>query len=296
MMKMKRTIEMAAILVLLSLLTAGKATSAFHHVIVGRGALEVQLIAAKLADRSGDTCAIITSSDENYIRNCRNLMYGRKNDPNNDDDDDDDYNAGAKGPIFVSDSQSIGNELDKADGLIIVCEDEAFDGVDMMMDNSPNIRHVAVLSKMGGGLRKMEESFQSKCLMNNVALSIVRAGILKGGGPGNVDVEGPDLGLSKFYYDSNYELGSAMVTMASDKFTLGARVTPGDPFKPPNMFAKIKSKNSFDPADTDTGRIAAAQSLLVAIQMEDGIDISLSTEKAEMPPTVEEWVDILTNI
>jgi hypothetical protein len=62
------------------------------------------------------------------------------------------------------------------------------------------------------------------------------------------------------------------------------------------MFAKIKSKNSFDPADTDTGRIAAAQSLLVAIQMEDGIDISLSTEKAEMPPTVEEWVDILTNI
>jgi hypothetical protein len=68
MMKMKRTIETAAILVLLSLLTAEKATSAFHHVIVGRGALEVQLIAAKLADRSGDTCAIITSSDENYIR------------------------------------------------------------------------------------------------------------------------------------------------------------------------------------------------------------------------------------
>jgi hypothetical protein len=73
MMKMKRTIETAATLVLLSLLTAGKAISAFHHVIVGRGALEVQLIAAKLADRSGDTCA----SDENYIRNGRNLMYGR---------------------------------------------------------------------------------------------------------------------------------------------------------------------------------------------------------------------------
>jgi len=293
-MKIKRMTAMAVTLVL-SLLTR-TTTAAFHHVVAGKGALEVQLIAAKLGVRSGDTCAIIASPDEKYIRHCRNLMYGNGNGKNPNDDtsspaDADDYRSGAKGPIFVSDSQSIGNELDKADGLIIVCEDTAFDGVDMIMDNSPNLRHVAVLSKMGGGLRKMEEALRSKCLTSNIELSIIRAGNLKGGGPGNV--EGSEWGLSKFYYDSNYELGSAMVTMASDKYTLGARATPGDSFGTPNFFSKIKSRNSFEPADTDTGRIAAAQALLAAVKMEDGIDISLSTEKAEMPPTAEEWIIIL---
>ena len=56
----------------------------------------------------------------------------------------------------------------------------------------------------------------------------MRVGTLKGGGPGKEG--GVELGLSRTYYDSLFELENALVTQAYDKYTLGAAVAVGDPF------------------------------------------------------------------
>jgi len=78
--------------------------------------------------------------------------------------------------------------------------------------------------------------------------------------------------------------------MGFDKFTLGAKVTAGDPFSFRGGFlGRIASGQSFEPSDTDTGRTAAAAALLAAVRREAGVDVSLSTLKGEIPPSPEEW-------
>ena len=286
-------ISMWGIPALFALLLAGTAARipapplAFHHVIAGTGAMEVQLIAAKLAVRSGDTASIICAADDNFVRRSMISMYGVKK------MDDKSEEEGC--PQFVSDGDSIGKALAAADGIHIVCEDTGMDAkkVGTILSNAPNVRHVTVLSRMGGKLREFEDMMrqESRISDGSVALSVVRAGALKGGGPG--DIEGEEWGLSKNYYDSNFDLGDAMITMSSDRFTLGAKITKGDPFKAPNFFSMMKSKDSFEPSDTDTGRTAAAQALLSAVRRKIGVDVSLSTAKAKVPPTPEEWDALL---
>jgi len=264
--------------------------TAFSVFVIGNGALEVQLIAGKLATQSGYTCSIVTKSDDAFNRNCRNLMYGR---PSKDEDEE----ALPEGPFLVSEGDEIGSALEAANGIIIVSEDQALEKnkIDTILSSaSENLRHVCFLSQMGRGFSSTEEYLKSKCDSmpgGPVALSIVRAGILKGGGPGKI--EGKEFGLHKFFYDNNADLPGVMNIMASDQFTLGAKVSKGDPFSKPNIFQKFKSNSSFEPANAETGRIAAAQALLIALQRETGIDISLSTEKSLEPPTPEEWEQLL---
>lgn len=279
--------------------------AAFHHVFTGTGALEVQLIAAKLALKSGDTCSIIGPSDSNHIKKCIALMYGEEAGRNYDDEVETEQNVYENSgmPKFVSDGDSIGQALATADGIIIVCEEKGVDDnfVDTLLSNTPNIKHLALLSRHGGKFKSMEDSIRKKCEElsapsgNDVAFSILRAGNLVGGGPGG-DVEkqgGEEWGLSKYFYDTKYDLSDAMITMSMDKFTLGARVTPGDPFKGPNFFSKMMSNSSFEPRDGDTGRTAAAHALLAAVRRAgDGVDVSISTEKSDKPPSSEEW-DVL---
>ena len=255
--------------------------SGFDIVVSGNSAIEVQLIAGKLAAREGDRCSIIGPADRGFVGNCQRLLYGRGSDP-----------AEFGGPAFVSTGEEIGEALETAQGLIIVCEDAPFadTSINTMIENAPELQHIAVMTQMGGGLKQMEEKLRATCSSAGLALSIVRAGILKGGGCGR---EGNEFGLNKHYYDTLYELQGAMNTMSFDKFTLGAAVTQGDPFKFPNFFQKLKSAQSFQPADTDTGRIAAATALLRAVKRSTGVDISVSSAKGEEPPTAEEWESLL---
>jgi len=275
---------------------------AFHHVFTGTGALEVQLIAAKLALKVGDTCTVIGQSDLGQRKKCIALMYGAafaeiySNDGN--------VEQTMPIPEFASDGESIGVALSKADGIIVVCEDQGVDDqfVDTLLSNSPKIEKFALLSRQGGKFKTMENSIRKKCEAlattsgQNVACSILRAGNLVGGGPGG-DVEkqgGEEFGLAKYFYDTKFELSDAMITMSMDKFTLGAKVVAGDPFKAPNFFSKMMSSNSFEPRDGDTGRIAAAHALLAAVRKTgDGVDVSISTEKREKPLSFEEWDELL---
>lgn len=289
----------------LSNLIAG--TAAFHHVLTGTGALEVQLIAAKLALKAGDTCSIIIAPGDNerQMKTCIKLMYG--NDAyNRNENNQEKENFLPIIPEFVSDGESIGVALAKAESIIICCEEQGLDDTyfNTIISNSPKLKKFALLSKHGGKFRSMEDSIRKKCeevstnISKNqtVAFSVLRAGQLVGGGPGG-DVKkqgGEEWGLSKHFYDTKYELSEAMITMSMDKFTLGVKVSSGDPFKAPTFFSKIISGNSFEPRDGDTGRIAAAHALLAAVRKDDGVDVSISTAKGDKPLSFEEWDTLLS--
>mmetsp|Transcript_48530 Transcript_48530/g.94869 ORF Transcript_48530/g.94869 Transcript_48530/m.94869 type:complete len:297 (+) Transcript_48530:64-954(+) len=265
--------------------TKGRLANAFSFVITGSGSLEVQLIAGKLAEATpGDTAAIIVPGEASYAKKCRSLLY----------DDGKGLSAEApSGPALVSTGDDIGTALDSAEGLLVVCEEQPFadSRIDLILANSPRLAHVGLLSRHGGSLRKLEDSLKKKCDAKEISCSIVRAGILKGGGPGNGGEDGrTEWGLSKFYYNTIFDLLESRITMGFDKFTLGAKVTAGDPFSFRGGFlGRIASGQSFEPSDTDTGRTAAAAALLAAVRREAGVDVSLSTLKGEIPPSPEEW-------
>ena len=94
--------------------------------------------------------------------------------------------------------------------------------------------------------------FRTACDAKGVELSIVRAGALKGGGPGREELD-TELGLSKIYYNSIFELQQAMVTMAHDKFTLGAHVVAGD-VPMANGLQQTMNKASFEPKPDESNR------------------------------------------
>lgn len=256
---------------------------AFNLVLVGPGALEVKLISAKMAESVGDRCSIVSPPGEKFVQQCQRLMYGNGKDVK--------Y---PEGPKFVSTAADIGDALKAAQGIIITCEREGMGDsmVDTLLSNAPDVQHVCLLSCMGGRLRTAEESLQKKCASADVTLSIIRAGGLQGGGPG--EVEGSQFGLSKYFDNTIIDLLEARTSMAFDKFTLGAKVSPGNPFPGPSRGLFGGASSSFAPSDTTTGRTAAAQALLTAIKMDTAIDISLSSEKGEMPPTAEEWNTLLS--
>jgi len=280
--------------------------SAFHHVLTGTGALEVQLIAAKLAIRAGDTVTLVGPSDTSHIRTCRALLYGGKaakaqmeSDPN----------TPTSVPLaFVTDGGDIANSLERADYVHLVCDDKAFGDsmVGSIIESAPSVKHVVLLSKMGGGLKGLEDVVKGVCEKRGVPCSVARVGVLKGGGPGGQEDEGTDdtegetaapaedIGLARYFYDTNFDLPNAMNTMAFDKYTLGAKITPGDPYKTPGkLWQSFTKSNTFEPADTDTGRIAAAQAMLRCAVREKGVDVSVSTSKGKVPPSDGEWEEML---
>lgn len=288
------------------LLLVNSAVHGLHVVFAGPSAVEVQLIAAKLALGSGadDTrCTLIRPSGDGEIRQCLSLMYGRDVAADyfgDGGEKPDDREADLLLPDFASSGESIGAALSTADSIVIACEEQGVDEsyVETLLSNSPKVEKVALLSRHGGKLRSLEESLRRKCdgLNRDVAFSVVRAGTLVGGGPGpGSDAQGEEWGLSKYYYDTKYDLQDAQITQAMDKFTLGARVVAGDPHGAPNFFSRMMAGSSFEPRDGDTGRIAAAHALLAALRRDDkgGVDISISTDKAEKPLSFDEWDTLL---
>lgn len=263
------------------------------------GGLEVQLITGKLATRAGNVCHIMTATDEKSLRWNRALMYGQEATTTHTAIDGS-RNDSIR-PLFVSDPDDIGDALSNANGLILFSvEDKALpeSKVDIFLRNTPQLSHVALLSQIGGVHRKLEEHLKASCRERSVECSIIRTGILKGGGPGDGGGEDHDhiWGLDKFYYSTLFELMLAQNTMAFDRFTLGVKVVAGDVYKAPNFFAKMSANQSFDPNDTDSGRTAAAAALLPVLERPKGVDISLSTAKGNAPPTMAEWEELLSSV
>ena len=299
---------------------------------------ELTLLTSKMAAKEGWKSYCICSTDKEYA--CRNLMYGEEYAKAGKDDD---FPTKAK-PIH--DGSSIQCALQEATAIVFVGHDQPIDtsAISMLVETAMEkeeeddddaaefqpLSKVVYLSTMGvtkkggggffggggGGDPKIQQSetFLRDMISKtdgNVDLSIVRAGSLKGGGPGpnhqsDDHVEGiDDWGLSVRYYNTLINGVEARVTMAHDKYTLGigdGAITKGDTIEMPNKIKVMSTKTStFDPLPYETNRIVAASAIMACITgdkkgKDDVLEFSISGASGNQPPTLEEWNTVLQDL
>ena len=109
--------------------------------------------------------------------------------------------------------------------------------------------------------------------------------LIKGGSV----VDGVDKGLAKYYYDTLYELETAMTTQSYDKFTNGAALAGGDAVDPRPPPLQMATRGSFDAREDEASRVVAANCLLAALRQPAATEVTLSAAKAPEPPTDAEW-------
>eukprot|EP00797_Seminavis_robusta_P012089 Sro1929_g306110.1 n/a (240) ;mRNA; r:17139-17858 len=215
----------------------------------------------------------------------------------------------------ISDSEDMGAALGDATSLVLVGNDNPVEASTLetfLKYSSEKLEKIILISKMGvkgggggffgGGANKAvlqsEEGLAKLAKDKNLDFSIIRAGITKGGGPGEVDEDGDAIqpfGLDKTYYNTIIDVVEYKVTLAHDKFSLGADTTSvvqGDPHSMPNMMTQMGTKTSFDPSPTDTNRIVAASAAVAALDM-GPLEISVGTAEGKAVPTSEEWKELL---
>ena len=273
--------------------------SGLSTVLYGPQERVMLLLTAKLAAKQGLEAAAICESGAQQL--CRRFMYGAEYAEKNVDD---------KGKArLISDPGDIEDSLINANSILFIAYDNPIDekSVNTLLDTAgEKLSKVVMLSKMGvtkakggffgGGdsdLLMSEKYLRKVCNSKNIDLSIIRAGNLKGGGPGE---DGNDFGLNEVYYNTLVDVVEASVTMAHDKFTLGADCTLGDTIEMPNLFQVMGTKSSFDVYPYDTNRIVAAGGTVAATLKEGSIEFSVSTAKGNQPPTPEDWEDILASL
>jgi hypothetical protein len=291
------------------LLVGGAAQKKSHHVlytlpkqlvVFGPGPSEMGLLVTKLAARAGiDSTYVCQAGEEN---GSMIMMYGANKKPP----------EGENSASVVASGADIGAALSTTNCLALNCYSETLQEARLntaLGACGSNLSRVVLLSQMGatlsngggfmgllggGGPGATEKMVKKACDAKGVELSIVRAGALKGGGPGKEELD-TELGLSKIYYNSIFELQQAMVTMAHDKFTLGAHVVARD-VPMANGLQQTMNKGSFEPKPDESNRIVVAGAMVAAMLADKPIDISVGCAKGEMPPTLQEWNDILTAI
>ena len=264
-------------------------------VVFGPGPFEMCLLTAKLAAREGIDTTYVTTAE--VVEGSLRMMYGKTRKAREGDET-------AK---VVTTGEDIGAALSSTNCLSIICCGEKLEEPKLktaLNACGSDLSRVVLLSQMGatlgggfkgllgGGPGANEDIVRKACEAKGLEISIVRAGALKGGGPGN-EAKGLDLGLSKIYYNSIFELQQAMVTMAHDKFTLGAHVVAGD-VKPSNGIQQTLNRGSFDPKFDESNRIVVAGAMVAAMLHDTPVDVSVGSAKAEMPPTTDEWFKILS--
>lgn len=265
-------------------------------VVYGPSAKELVLLTSKLIAKEGvESYCIVGPSQE---PTGRKLMYGKR-----DEYEDGDGENKAK-PI--SSGADMQNALTKAKTLFLVCYDSPIEEsalATLLNTAGSDLSKVVLLSKMGatsggggffGGGSKLadgEKSVRSLCKSRNLELSIVRAGQLKGGGPGEPNTN--NYGLSVSYYNTLFELSEASCTMSHDRFTLGVECTKGDSVEMPNPITLFGTKTSFDAYPHDTNRINAAMACVMAAKHDKPVEFSVGAAKGKEPPSREEWEEIL---
>ena len=273
--------------------------TALSTVVFGPQSRELLLLTAKLAAREGISTSCICS--EGTEVGCRRLMYGTSYADAGIDDHDK-----AK-PISAA--SDIGAVLATCESLTLINYDAPVEESlwkTLIQNTGPQLSKIVVLSKMGvtrakggffGGVDKKlldaEMCIRTTCAEKNLSLTIVRAGILKGGGPGK---DGNDFGMDKVYYNTLFDIVEASVTMAHDKFTVGAEVEQGDPIDLPNAISQMATKSSFEPRRGETNRIVAAGATVAALMHDKPMEISVSSTKSEQLPTMEDWNQMLSSM
>jgi len=294
-------------------------------VTYGPNARELILLTSKLAAKDGyESFCICAPGQEGKSRQ---LMYGSDDENENENDSatmdtntntDTDTSIGDEQPqqrraIPVSSPEDIQNALTKANVLILVSYDQPIEekALNTLLNTAGNdyLSKIVLISKMGvsggggggffgGGksskLLDSENKIRSICKSKNIDISIVRAGQLKGGGPGEPAEN--DCGLNKKYYNTILELSEASVTMSHDRFTLGVDCSKGDSVDVPNMFTLLGTKASFEAAPYDTNRINAAAAAVTAANHNKPVEFSVGTQKSTTLPSKEEWERIIKDM
>jgi hypothetical protein len=195
-------------------------------VTYGPQARELILLTSKLAAKDGyDSFCICAPGQEGKSRK---LMYGiEEGDDDGGDGDPKQQQQQRAEPISSPDD--IQNALTKANVLILVCYDNPIEekSLNTLLNtaasgNNDQLSKIVLISKMGvsssggggffggGGNSKLldsENKIRSICKSKNIDLSIVRAGQVKGGGPGEPSEN--DYGLNKAYYNTLLDLSEA---------------------------------------------------------------------------------------
>mmetsp|Transcript_8646 Transcript_8646/g.28319 ORF Transcript_8646/g.28319 Transcript_8646/m.28319 type:complete len:307 (+) Transcript_8646:2-922(+) len=274
------------------------------RVVVSGGSTEVNLCCAKLAAKAGcEAYTIVQSQSDRDLWKANALMYGREYA---------DQGSKAGAATAISGVDAIAKALSRAEAVIFCCDATSGpptdSGMRAVFGNAPKLKHVAFLSTLGGGrapfpgksLDKAERTLRDLAVANNVEVSVVRVGNLKGGGPGEVDTTGPkagtaktDFGLAKYYYDTLVDLSQATATMAYDRFAVGADVQQGDPLTMPNPIVSAFTAGSFDPVPTDCSRLSAAAALVAAVRRPKGNEFTISAKADTQPPSPDQWIKIL---
>mmetsp|Transcript_20146 Transcript_20146/g.51295 ORF Transcript_20146/g.51295 Transcript_20146/m.51295 type:complete len:304 (+) Transcript_20146:1-912(+) len=272
-------------------------------VVFGAGSSnELQLLTAKIASRAGHNAAIY-SPDDNTAKNWRRIMYGQEYAQEGAD-------ADGNARVIIG-TNELGQSLASAKALCLVCDSAPMpEGTcKLLLENAPELDRVVLLSKMGvtrakpagpfgiGGedaaLLENERTIKNELAKRDLDLSILRVGVLKGGGPGGEQGKfnqgDAEIGLARAYLDGIAELETYMTTQSYDRFTLGASCTAGDPIDLPNAFVRATNRGSFEPREFETSRIAAATAMVQAVSHPVPVELSISASKSEVLPTEEEW-------
>lgn len=286
---------------LLCLLPLANVCEALNTVLYGPSAREMLVLTAKVAAREGLDASLICAPGTE--EGCQKLMYGPTATPP-------EGLSGRATPVSSGDDMQ--GALEKADALVFVALDTPIEEASyktLLNSAGDNLEKVVLLSRMGvskagsggffgGGkdaqLKASEDNLKNLCNSRGLPLSIVRAGVtLKGGGPGE---EGEDHGLDRNYYNTLLDVVEASVTIAHDKYTLGLDCTKGDTVEVPNMFTQMGSKSSFEACAFESNRVVLAGGTVAALLHDEPVEISVSSAKAEQPPSQQDWKDTFAKI
>ena len=176
----------------------------------------------------------------------------------------------------------------------------------------------------GGLIRSCEAEVAATATAAGVEVSTVRVGVLKGGGAAE---QPTGLAADAFYASlcaGGYPTPSSICAKAYDKQTLGVAVSGGDGVEARNAALRSSTRTSakrarsplFEPIATATARstsapppvtnhvrcaacadevsrINAAGALLAVLRHDGPLEVSLSAEAGDAPPTDERWDQML---
>ena len=263
-------------------------------VVVGPGNPAVQLITAKKAKSMGYGVTHFIRSDLEYRYNA--LMYGNewKAVPSEDRVEHSFANT------------RMGSALAAADALVLCAE-----GGGASFANTINfargVQRIVLLSAIGGSkgiggnlgeaeaISTCEREVASCAAAAGIELSIVRVGVLKGGGA-PADACYAALDAAAYYATlqvGGYPTPDNKCTKEYDKYTLGATCTAGDAIAPRNAMLRSGTRTSHSPAADEISRVNVAAALLACLRSPAPLELSLSAADGSVPPSDEQWDEML---
>ena len=273
---------------------------------VGNG--PVFLLSAKTAAQAGYKVTIVSNRKELFD----SLLWSPAR------DETPDANLRILGVESDEDVSAFNEAVATADGLII-----AFDGEQVLTDSLLDVvlpaeggaSRVACLSKSlsGKGMGPfvsaskvaannevwaapearvaMYKEFEAKLKKGGREVTVVRAGTMKGGGPGDPDnAAPPSMTLSEKFYAELPQKDLVNWQLLFDCETRGIALTPGDTASGPGFKAVFTSTSS-NAEPGDAGRVALAQALVRSLSREDAAnkEFGVSTAEGRDYPSDADW-------